>query len=95
MLNKPDPGQLGPGSLENPAGHIIFGLDVFEIRHNALCPFQFEEDTGSRVLLVTVARKEHFNQLGEIGELAYSPVLEFDLRWFRHIAVLPRAFHSG
>ena len=61
MLNQTKPRELRPGSLQNPAGNSVFGLQVGSIRHYVLAPFQFEEYARCRTLLLAVAREKNLD----------------------------------
>ncbi len=66
MLNEPEPRQLGSGSLQDSACHAVLGLDVRQVRHYGISPFQLKEYARGRMLLIAIAGKEHFDKLCEV-----------------------------
>jgi len=61
MLNESEPGELGSCPLQHATRDIVLRFQIAEVRHYAITPFQLEEYTRCRMLLIAITGKEHLD----------------------------------
>ena len=64
-------------------------LQVLQVRHYAVGPFEFVENARCSMLLVAVAGEQHLSKVGRVSQLTDLTMLQSDPCGFLHVLHLP------